>query len=144
MHIEVRRIENKQDLAAAFEIRKVVFVEEQGTPLEEEFDEGDDEAVHILIVAGQKAVGTARIRIVEEGLAKLERICVLAEYRQYGIGKRIVTTLEGLALEMGATMAKLHGQTQAEGFYQKLGYATVSDVFMEDGIPHVVMTKNLA
>ncbi len=39
---------------------------------------------------------------------------------------------------------KLHGQTQAEGFYKKLGYQTSSDIFMEDGIPHILMTKILS
>jgi len=37
----------------------------------------------------------------------------------------------------------LHGQTQAEGFYEKLGYQASSDVFMEEGIPHVLMVKEL-
>ena len=33
----------------------------------------------------------------------------------------------------------LHAQTYAEGFYQKFGFERCSDVFMEDGIPHVKM-----
>ena len=43
----------------------------------------------------------------------------------------------------GMTKAKLHGQTQAEGFYHKQGYKTSSEVFMEDGIPHVLLLKVL-
>ncbi|MBB6446892.1 putative GNAT family N-acyltransferase [Bacillus benzoevorans] len=34
-------------------------------------------------------------------------------------------------------------QTQAEGFYEKLGYRTASDVFMDAGIPHILMVKEL-
>jgi predicted GNAT family N-acyltransferase len=48
-----------------------------------------------------------------------------------------------MAAEQGLRQAKLHGQKQAEGFYQKLGYETSSAVFMEDGIPHVIMVKSL-
>lgn len=44
---------------------------------------------------------------------------------------------------LGASRVKLYGQTQAEGFYQKPGYQTSSDVFMEDGIPHILMVKEL-
>lgn len=39
---------------------------------------------------------------------------------------------------------ELHGQTQAEGFYKKLGYQTSSSIFMEDGIPHILMIKELS
>ncbi|GAA0358963.1 GNAT family N-acetyltransferase [Bacillus horti] len=140
--VEVRIITEQTDLDAAFHIREVVFVDEQNTPLEEEFDERDDEAEHILVLYEGKPVGTGRLRMVE-GVAKLERICVLATHRKYGLGKVIVETLEHIGLDKGATSAKLHGQTQAEAFYIKLGYQTASDVFMEDGIPHVLMTKNL-
>ena len=51
---------------------------------------------------------------------------------------------EEIAREKESTKATLHGQTQAEGFYKKLGYQTSSDVFMEDGIPHILMTKMLS
>ncbi|MCI3987954.1 GNAT family N-acetyltransferase, partial [Bacillus vallismortis] len=43
--------------------------------------------------------------------------------------------------EQGMTKCKLHGQTQAAGVYKKLGYQISSPEFMEDGIPHVWMTK---
>ena len=46
--------------------------------------------------------------------------------------------------EKGITKIKLHGQTQAEGFYKKLGFQTASDEFMEDGILHVLMIKELS
>jgi hypothetical protein len=55
----------------------------------------------------------------------------------------IVEGLEKLARAKGMTKAKLHGQTQAEGFYHKQGYRTSSEVFMEDGIPHILLLKVL-
>ncbi|MEC3456573.1 GNAT family N-acetyltransferase, partial [Bacillus thuringiensis] len=39
---------------------------------------------------------------------------------------------------------KLLGQTQAEGFYKKIRYQTSADIFMEDSIPHILMTKMLS
>ncbi|MEB9303857.1 GNAT family N-acetyltransferase, partial [Bacillus cereus] len=64
--------------------------------------------------------------------------------RTYGLGKVIIQTLEELARNEQVTKVKLHGQTQAEGFYKKLDYETSSDIFMEDGIPHILMTKMLS
>jgi predicted GNAT family N-acyltransferase len=80
---------------------------------------------------------------VIENVAKLERICVLKTHRKHGLGKLIIQELEEIAKEKGISKAKLHGQTQAEGFYQKLGYKTNSDIFMEEGIPHIVMIKEI-
>lgn len=143
--MEAIRITNDLDLQKAFHIRKEVFVTEQGVPLEDEFDAYDNldgQCEHILVNYEEQPVGTARLRFVE-GVGKLERICILKPYRNYGLGKIIIQKLEEIAAEKGSSRVKLHGQTQAEGFYQKLGYQTSSDVFMEDGIPHVLMVKEL-
>ncbi|CAM3980209.1 GNAT family N-acetyltransferase [Bacillus paramycoides] len=134
------------DLETAFHIRKEVFVKEQGVPLEDEFDTFDrigEECKHILVYYNELPVGTGRIRFVD-GIGKLERICILKDYRKYGLGKVIIQSLEEIARNKEANKVKLHGQTHAEGFYKKLGYQTSSDVFMEDGIPHILMTKELA
>lgn len=143
--VKAKIITVDEDLKTAFSIRKEVFVEEQGVPLEDEFDEHDTltgQCKHILVYYNQQPVGTGRIRTVD-GLGKLERICILKQYRKFGLGKVIIHTLEEIAKEMGLSQVKLHGQTQAEGFYKKLGYTTASDVFMEDGILHILMVKNL-
>lgn len=79
-----------------------------------------------------------------DGTGKLERICILKPYRKYGLGKVIIRELEKIMQEKGITKIKLHGQTQAEGFYKKLGFQTASDEFMEDGILHVLMIKELS
>ncbi|MCA0988490.1 GNAT family N-acetyltransferase [Guptibacillus algicola] len=140
------RIQSEEQLKQAFEIRKTVFIDEQGTPEDEEYDAFDSlhaEAEHILILDGERAVGTGRWRI-HDGYGKLERICILPSHRKQGIGNKIVHKLEDLAAKQGITNVKLHGQVQAETFYHKLGYKTVSDVFMEDGIPHILMKKALS
>lgn len=141
--MNAKRITIESELEQAFQIRKEVFVKEQGVPLEDEFDEFDTldgQCEHILVYDQEKAVGTGRLRVVD-GFGKLERICILEPYRKFGLGKVIIQTLEEIAKEQGLKRAKLHGQTQAKSFYQKLGYQTSSNVFMEDGIPHILMTK---
>ncbi|WP_050614187.1 GNAT family N-acetyltransferase [Bacillus testis] len=143
--MDVIKITNEIELQDAFDIRKKVFVEEQKVPFEDEFDqfdtlEGDTE--HVLAYYGGHPAGTGRMRIVE-GIGKLERICILEPFRKHGLGRIIIAKLEELAAAKALNIVKLHGQTQAEGFYSKLGYQTASPEFMEDGISHVLMTKNL-
>ena len=143
--MNAKRIVTDSDLETAFHIRKEVFVEEQGVPLADEFDEFDKlygQCDHVLVYYDEQAVGTGRVRVVD-GLGKLERICILKSYRKYGLGKKIIQTLEEIAKEKGIAKVKLHGQTHAEEFYKKLGYMTSSDVFTEDGIPHILMVKEL-
>lgn len=144
--MDSKRITVDSDLEKAFHIRKEVFVKEQGVPLEEEFDQFDTldgQCEHILVNYEEQPVGTGRLRVID-GIGKLERICILEPYRKFGLGKVIVKALEEIATIKGLSKVKLHGQTHAEGFYEKLGYQTSSDVFDEDGIPHVLMIKKLA
>ncbi|WP_423801832.1 GNAT family N-acetyltransferase [Neobacillus sp. SAB-20_R2A] len=140
-----KRITVDEDLRAAFAIRKQVFVKEQGVPLEDEFDQFDTlegTCEHVLVHYNEQPVGTGRIRFIN-GVGKMERICILEPYRKFGLGKIIIKALEEIAEERGASQVKLHGQTQAEGFYKKLGFRTSSEIFMEDGIPHILMLKEL-
>jgi predicted GNAT family N-acyltransferase len=37
----------------------------------------------------------------------------------------------------------LHAQKHAQGFYEKLGYETTSPDFLEEGIVHVAMERNI-
>ena len=144
--MESKRITLENDLKVAFAIRKEVFVEEQGVPLADEFDEFDKLnglSEHILVYHHAKPVGTGRIRWVD-GLGKLERICILEPFRKLGLGKVIISALEEIAEEKEVSQVKLHAQTHAEGFYKKLGYQTSSSMFMEDGIPHILMMKSFS
>ncbi|MGE7214994.1 GNAT family N-acetyltransferase [Priestia koreensis] len=137
-------INTSEQLKDAFSIRKAVFIDEQHVPEAEEFDEFDQldgSCDHILVYYDRQPVGTGRVRMIGD-VGKLERICILEPYRKFGLGKGIIAALEELAKKRQGTSVKLHGQTQAEGFYHKLGYETVSEPFIEADIPHVCMTKS--
>nr|WP_017811282.1 MULTISPECIES: GNAT family N-acetyltransferase [Paenibacillus] len=144
-NIQIKQVENEYELDHCLFIRKIVFVNEQGVPLADEYDEWDNYSAgipHIIAYDGEQPVGTARLREVD-GIAKLERICVVDTHRKYGIGQMLVQKLEEMSKSHGLTRAKLHGQTQARGFYERLGYTADSDEFLEDGIPHIRMIKEL-
>ncbi|MDG4656611.1 GNAT family N-acetyltransferase [Ectobacillus antri] len=140
--MNVQFVTTEQQLQDAFTVRKLVFVEEQGVSAEEEYDMYDETAKHVVLYDENTPIGAGRMREVE-GVGKLERICVLSSYRGKGAGRLIMDALEELAAAQHLQKVKLHAQTQAEAFYQKLGYQTVSDVFIEADIPHVVMVKSI-
>lgn len=137
-------VENKSDKEHVFEIRRLVFVNEQKVPLEEEIDEFDESnsVIHLLGTDHNKPVAASRIRFVND-YAKLERIAVLKEFRGKNFGAEMVKAMEEVILKRQCKEAVLNAQTYAEDFYKKLGYTTNSDIFMDAGIPHVTMSKFL-
>lgn len=140
---DIRRISGDGKIDDAFEIRRRVFIDEQGVTESQEFDGLDDEAIHVVAYSDDQAVGTARLRFPDDGVAKIERVAVQEHARGEGIGRALVRTLEAEARDQACSELVLHAQTTVEGFYQSLGYETVSDIFVEDGIEHVKMTQSL-
>lgn len=142
--MNVNVVESKLAIEKVFEIRRSVFVTEQQVPLEEEIDEFDtsDSVIHLLGMHNDLPVAASRIRFVNN-YAKLERIAVLKEFRGMNFGAEMVISMEKVILNHNYKKAVLNAQTYAEGFYKKLGYTTVSGVFMDAGIPHITMNKVL-
>lgn len=137
------KITPTDDLDACMAIRFTVFVDEQGVPAELEHDDYDLVATHMIATASGKAVGTARI--IQEGVTgKIGRVCVLPEARGTGLGAQIIRACETeLTRKKGITHAVLDAQTNAIGFYEKLGYVAEGDIFLDAGIEHLRMRKPL-
>ncbi|NJL02132.1 MAG: GNAT family N-acetyltransferase [Spirulinaceae cyanobacterium RM2_2_10] len=124
-------------------IRRTVFQDEQGVAPALEFDGLDDAAEHLLAYLDGRAVGTARWRGLEAGIAKIERLAVLADARGSGLGKRLMQTAIARVTASGFRTAVIHAQVYVEPLYTQLGFEAVGDRFDEAGIPHVKMHKPL-
>ncbi|KAA0565307.1 GNAT family N-acetyltransferase [Bacillus sp. CH30_1T] len=140
MKVEVAKTENQ--IQEVFKIRKTVFVEEQKVPLEEEIDEFENEATHFVLYDQTVAVGAGRFRILD-GIGKVERICVLESVRGKGAGREIMLAIEEHAKQQPLSQLKLNAQTYAIPFYEGLGYKVTSDEFLDAGIPHKTMKKDI-
>lgn len=138
----LKQTTTKDELEKVYAIRQTVFVVEQNCPPEEEFDTYEDISVHFLLMDEEEPIGAARLRDYN-GVAKLERICVLNNKRKSGAGKTIVLGMEDYAKSKGYTSFFLNAQVQAIGFYEKLGYTVCSDTFMDANIPHRSMKKTI-
>lgn len=142
IEMNVIEVKNQQELEDAYNVRREVFVTEQEVPEELEIDEYEDTSKHVVLYDQQQPVGAGRFRVID-GIGKAERICVLHSHRKLGAGRLIMNKIEEMAKEEHLHKLKLNAQTHAEPFYLQLGYSTVSDVFMDAGIPHVTMIKEL-
>ena len=127
----------------AYEVRKRVFMDEQG--YENEFDEIDEDATHLTIYTEEgELVGCARLYPREPGspIFILGRVAVLPEFRGQGFATELICAAEDVARELGADTIRLHAQEYIQGLYGKQGYVPVTAVDYEDeGQPHVWMEK---
>jgi ElaA protein len=138
--IAIRELRSAAGFERALAIRLAVFVEEQGVSLAQEIDGLDDQARHLLASVDGAPVGTLRIRLLDDGqVAKIERVAVLAERRDCRIGQALMEAALDLVRAQGVREVRLHAQTVVQGFYARLGFAAVGDVFVEDGIDHIAM-----
>ena len=65
------------ELQEAFEVRRQVFVREQGISEDLVFDEHDREALHMVVKDGERVIGSARVQFLTDNQAKLERMAIL-------------------------------------------------------------------
>ncbi|RBP46805.1 GNAT family N-acetyltransferase [Garciella nitratireducens] len=136
----IQWIQFPQDLSPAHYIRTKVFIQEQNCPPEEEFDEIDKIAKHILLLdSNNTPMATARIFEDSTGQAIIGRVAVLKEYRKKGYGAIIVKEAIKQLKKEGYPNILIHAQSYASPFYQKLGFKAFGEEFMEAGIPHISM-----
>ncbi len=128
--------------AEAKVIREAVFMEEQG--FQNEFDETDGIARHLLLWEEGNAVGVCRIFPGEAaGEWIFGRLAVLPDFRGRGFGSELLTAAEALAGQEGGVFLCLHAQCRATGFYARLGYTEYGEIELDEGCPHIWMRKRL-
>lgn len=133
--IIIKEVDFAKDFPKVKEIRTEVFIKEQHVPVELEWDEYDNTAVHILAYYNDLAVGTARLLPD----AHIGRMAVLKSYRFRHVGKKMLEYLMSLAHKNGMQSVELSAQKHAVEFYQKAGFHIVSGEYLDAGIPHFTM-----
>lgn len=141
--MEIGIAEDDRQKAACAELRRKVFIEEQGVSEAEEIDGLDGECTHVLATSDGKPVGAARFRIVGDGV-KIQRVCVSKEFRGKGAGAALIGFIVNYARRHSlAPFVRLGSQTHALEFYRKLGFEAYGDEYIDAGIPHRDMQLKL-
>ncbi len=134
-NIKINTVDFNQNFAEIKKIRTDVFIKEQNVPIELEWDEFDNDSIHILAYYDNKAVATARL--LPDG--HIGRMSVLKAYRHRSIGKQMLRFLIDVAEKSTINKICLSAQEQAVGFYEKYGFTIISDIYLDAGIPHYDM-----
>ena len=133
--IIIKTVDFKDSFTEIEAIRTAVFIKEQHVPIELEWDEFDNDSIHILAYYKNKPVGTARL--LNDG--HIGRMAVLKDYRNRNIGQNMLKYILNLAKDMSMQKIELSAQEHAVEFYKKYGFSVTSDVYLDAGIPHYNM-----
>lgn len=140
--MEIRITKRLETAPEAAEIRKAVFICEQG--FENEFDDIDGYAFHaVLFTEDNIPAACGRLYQSDGSRFIIGRIAVLKPFRRLGFGEKIVTALENKARELGGTETELSAQVRAKGFYERLGYSPFGEEYFDEYCPHIAMRKKL-
>jgi predicted GNAT family N-acyltransferase len=121
-------------------IRTRVFIEEQNVPEELEWDGLDEDCWHVLARSPRgEAIGTGRL--LRDG--HIGRMAVLAPWRGKGVGTALLLRLLEIAQRESLEHIELAAQNQAIPFYERLGFTLFGEEFMDAGIPHRNMARQL-
>ena len=137
---------SEEELALYRRIRHEVFVVEQGLFAGSDGDEHDEHAdtVHALGICGAIVAGTVRFYpLAEPGLWKGDRLAVLPQFRNHGLGGPLVRFAVRTAGERGGERMIAFIQPQNVPVFEHLGWGRVGVPVDYVGRPHQKMMIDL-
>lgn len=134
-----------EELYKIIQIRQDVFVIEQHC-IYRDLDDKDFQCYHLMLCKNNEVVGYCRL--VPVGVSypngpSIGRVCTQKRFRMEGIGMELMQeAMKAMDQLWPAAQVIISAQAYLEKFYQKFGFVTVSEPYLEDDIPHVKMICN--
>jgi ElaA protein len=133
------------ELHRILQVRAGIFIVEQNCAYQD-CDGYDLHAWHLTGYATTSSEVAAYLRIVDPGIKYAEvamgRVLTTKPYRGVGLGRALVTeALRRIAQTYGHHAVRISAQQYLEDFYRSFGFATVSEAYLEDNIPHLEMLR---
>lgn len=129
------------ELYQILKLRVDVFVVEQNCAYPE-LDDRDQEAHHLYLQDETTICSYLRIYYPEVTKAAIGRVVTSGKYRGQGLSRKIMeSALHFLQGEKQIRSIYLQAQEHLSAFYASFGFEKTSDIYLEDGIPHVDMEK---
>ena len=132
------------EYTSVWELRENVLRKPLGQSLRDEDLSGERDEFIIAGIRGAEVVGCVLLRPQSGRELKLRQMAVAEASQGQGIGAAIVREAEACALENGFTSISLHARKEAVTFYERCGYGIRGEEFVEVGIPHLLMQKELS
>ena len=137
---------NTDELYDFLKLRIDVFVVEQ-TCYYPDLDELDRHPETIHLLGYQSKTLNAYLRILPKGttyndFASIGRVIISESARGTGLGHELITLgIQQCEQKMGVSTIKISAQQHLAELYKKHGFKQVTDMYLEDGIPHIGMLR---
>lgn len=142
--IDIRTATWDRDHPCLAEVRRTVFIDEQGVPEALEWDDLDASADHFLAIADAVPIGTARLVIdtTAGNEGHIGRVAVLQAWRRQGVATALLREALAMATRRGVHRVTLNAQTYVAALYGRLGFRIIGPEFLDAGLPHVPMARD--
>lgn len=101
----------------------------------------EEDELHFGVMQDDRLVACVVVVPKTEQLAKVRQMAVRPDKQRSGLGRFLIQNVEQHLQELGYKQIELNARVVAVGFYERLGYETVGEEFIEVSIPHFKMTK---
>lgn len=125
------------------QLRSEVFVVEQNC-VYQDIDGKDEKAIHVSGYLNKQLAAYARLFQAGDyfELASIGRVVVSPKFRNLKLGHELMQeAIRQVQLQFNTTSIEISAQQYLEKFYQSQGFITISEMYLEDDIPHVRMKK---
>ena len=143
--ITLKSAETDEELSGYYELRRQVFVLEQGLFEGTDADAHDAQAIPIVALRGGKVIGVVRCYPDRGGTWFGGRLAVHPDHRAGALGARLVRrAVETVEARSDVRRFLAHVQSQNVGFFEWLGWMRLGEPFLLRGRKHQLMEWPLA
>lgn len=131
------------ELYDILQLRSKIFVVEQNCAYLD-LDGKDKKALHLFGVFNGQIVASSRL--LKKGIsyqnASIGRVVVDANFRNKKWGHNLIQeSIAGIKTHFNETKITIGAQFYLKNFYERHGFIQCSEIYLEDGIPHIEMKK---
>jgi ElaA protein len=128
-------------LYSIMQLRNSVFVVEQNC-VYQDADDKDQKSWHFCGWDGPVLAAYCRLLPpgVAFGHASIGRVITHPQYRSFGLGRQMMQqAMPDIMRRSQSAAIQIGAQQYLQKFYESLGFVAISEPYLEDGIPHLLM-----
>jgi ElaA protein len=132
---------SKLELYKILKLRAEVFIVEQNC-VYQDIDDKDQKAFHVILLKDKCIIGYTRIFGPGDYFneASIGRVVISEKERHNNYGSDLMkASIDVIYNQLHEKSIKISAQCYLENFYKALGFVSIGESYLEDGIPHIAM-----
>lgn len=123
----VAKVEREWQKAQVYNVRIKTMIDGEGIPFSVEFDDDEiKQCEYYLLYVNEEAVATCRVNYLTNSIAKIERVIVMTDYQNQGLGTVLIEGVTDLLKQNQVRKIVIDSREKALHFYERIGYRIVT------------------